>query len=385
MSVSSPSAAAPSPATARRRSRPSATVGKRWRADPCRTAAAAVARRATPSPSPGSAPRMTPFRASALPRAGAGLRAAGAAMSDAAELAAGERERVLAKSALFNPPPATLPDGRRESGRPVAGGAGGGDGGDGREALPRQAALALDLPPGRNGLRPDVHGSPGRCGRGSRSASSWSGRRSPPSRPAPTRRANGCSASATGSRWRRSTSPTARRIAARSASRTQVGCTLSCRFCHTGTQKLVRNLGAAEIVGQFMAARDSYGEWPSPKDDKPRLLSTIVVMGMGEPLYNYENTAKALRIIMDHEGIGLSRRRITLSHQRRGADDGPLRRGAGRQPRRLAARGDGRAAQRDRAAEPQIPDRRAAGRLPPLSRRVATRGGSPSSTSCCAA
>ena len=55
---------------------------------------------------------------------------------------------------------------------------------------------------------------------------------------------------------------------------TQVGCTLSCRFCHTGTQKLVRNLGAAEIVGQFMAARDSYGEWPSPKDDKPRLLST---------------------------------------------------------------------------------------------------------------
>ena len=94
---------------------------------------------------------------------------------------------------------------------------------------------------------------------------------------------------------------------------TQVGCTLSCRFCHTGTQNLVRNLGAAEILGQFMAARDSYGEWPSPSDDKPRLLSTIVVMGMGEPLYNYENTAKALRIIMDHEGIGLSRRRITLS------------------------------------------------------------------------
>ena len=94
---------------------------------------------------------------------------------------------------------------------------------------------------------------------------------------------------------------------------TQIGCTLSCRFCHTGTQKLVRNLGAAEIVGQFMAARDSYGEWPSPKDDQPRLLSTIVVMGMGEPLYNYENTAKALRIIMDGEGIGLSRRRITLS------------------------------------------------------------------------
>jgi 23S rRNA (adenine2503-C2)-methyltransferase len=94
---------------------------------------------------------------------------------------------------------------------------------------------------------------------------------------------------------------------------TQVGCTLSCRFCHTGTQALVRNLGAAEIVGQFIAARDSYGEWPSPKYGTPRHLSNIVVMGMGEPLYNYENVAKALKIVMDHEGIGLSRRRITLS------------------------------------------------------------------------
>jgi len=93
----------------------------------------------------------------------------------------------------------------------------------------------------------------------------------------------------------------------------QVGCTLSCRFCHTGTQALVRNLGAAEIVGQFMAARDSYGEWPSPQGETPRLLSTIVLMGMGEPLYNYENVARAMRIVMDGEGIGLSRRRITLS------------------------------------------------------------------------
>ena len=93
----------------------------------------------------------------------------------------------------------------------------------------------------------------------------------------------------------------------------QVGCTLACRFCHTGTQALVRNLGAAEIVGQFMAARDAYGEWPSPKGDTPRLLSNIVLMGMGEPLYNYENVAAAMRIAMDHEGIGLSRRRITLS------------------------------------------------------------------------
>ena len=93
----------------------------------------------------------------------------------------------------------------------------------------------------------------------------------------------------------------------------QVGCTLSCRFCHTGTQTLVRNLSAAEIVGQFMAARDSYGEWPSPRGETPRLLSTIVLMGMGEPLYNYENVAKAMTIVMDGEGIALSRRRITLS------------------------------------------------------------------------
>ena len=88
----------------------------------------------------------------------------------------------------------------------------------------------------------------------------------------------------------------------------QVGCTLSCRFCHTGTQRLARNLSSAEIVGQFMAARDAYGEWPSPKGETPRLLSTIVLMGMGEPLYNYENVAQAMKIVMDGEGIGLSRR-----------------------------------------------------------------------------
>jgi 23S rRNA (adenine2503-C2)-methyltransferase len=93
----------------------------------------------------------------------------------------------------------------------------------------------------------------------------------------------------------------------------QVGCTLSCSFCHTGTQALVRNLGAAEIVGQFMAVRDAYNEWPSPKGETPRLLSTIVLMGMGEPLFNYENVAKAMTIVMDNEGIALSRRRITLS------------------------------------------------------------------------
>jgi 23S rRNA (adenine2503-C2)-methyltransferase len=91
----------------------------------------------------------------------------------------------------------------------------------------------------------------------------------------------------------------------------QVGCSLTCKFCHTGTQRLVRNLGAREIVSQFMVARDSYGEWPSPSGE--RLLSNIVMMGMGEPLLNFENVAKALRIVMDSEGISISRRRITLS------------------------------------------------------------------------
>ncbi len=93
----------------------------------------------------------------------------------------------------------------------------------------------------------------------------------------------------------------------------QVGCTLACRFCHTGTQPLARNLAAAEIVGQFMALRDAYGEWPSPAGEQPRRLSNIVLMGMGEPLYNYEAVAAAMRIVSDGDGIGLSRRRITLS------------------------------------------------------------------------
>jgi 23S rRNA (adenine2503-C2)-methyltransferase len=91
----------------------------------------------------------------------------------------------------------------------------------------------------------------------------------------------------------------------------QVGCTLTCRFCHTGTQRLVRNLEAGEIVAQVMMARDALGEWPAPPDG--RLLSNIVMMGMGEPLYNYENVAKALKIVMDGEGISISKRRITLS------------------------------------------------------------------------
>jgi 23S rRNA (adenine2503-C2)-methyltransferase len=91
----------------------------------------------------------------------------------------------------------------------------------------------------------------------------------------------------------------------------QVGCTLNCRFCHTGTQPWVKNLSAGEIVAQLLHARDDIGEWPSPKEG--RMISNIVLMGMGEPLYNYDNVAKALRIVMDQEGIGISRRRITLS------------------------------------------------------------------------
>jgi 23S rRNA (adenine2503-C2)-methyltransferase len=93
---------------------------------------------------------------------------------------------------------------------------------------------------------------------------------------------------------------------------TQVGCTLTCRFCHTGTQKLVRNLTASEIVGQFMTARDSYGEWPTP-NETGRLLSNVVVMGMGEPLFNYDATVTALRILTDPDGISLSKRRVTPS------------------------------------------------------------------------
>jgi 23S rRNA (adenine2503-C2)-methyltransferase len=91
----------------------------------------------------------------------------------------------------------------------------------------------------------------------------------------------------------------------------QVGCTLTCSFCHTGTQRLVRNLTPAEIVGQVMLARDALGEWPSPRED--RLVTNIVLMGMGEPLYNFDNVAAALKIVMDPEGLSISRRKITLS------------------------------------------------------------------------
>jgi len=95
----------------------------------------------------------------------------------------------------------------------------------------------------------------------------------------------------------------------------QVGCTLTCSFCHTGTQKLVRNLTSAEIIGQVLVARDELNEWPEQgaKNVEGRLLSNIVLMGMGEPLYNFENVRDAMKIAMDPDGIQLSRRRITLS------------------------------------------------------------------------
>ena len=91
----------------------------------------------------------------------------------------------------------------------------------------------------------------------------------------------------------------------------QVGCTLNCRFCHTGTMRLVRNLTPGEIVGQVMLARDSLGEWPS--GDEGRMLTNIVMMGMGEPLYNFDAVRDALKIVMDGDGLALSKRRITLS------------------------------------------------------------------------
>jgi 23S rRNA (adenine2503-C2)-methyltransferase len=105
----------------------------------------------------------------------------------------------------------------------------------------------------------------------------------------------------------------------------QVGCTLTCRFCHTGTQRMVRNLTAAEIVGQILLVRDALGEWPAPPNGTgpkgaglngtpdDRQLTNIVLMGMGEPLYNFDNVAAAMKIVMDPEGLAISRRKITLS------------------------------------------------------------------------
>jgi 23S rRNA (adenine2503-C2)-methyltransferase len=91
----------------------------------------------------------------------------------------------------------------------------------------------------------------------------------------------------------------------------QIGCTLTCRFCHTGTQRLVRNLSAFEIVGQVMVARDALSDWPSTKEK--RRITNVVMMGMGEPLFNFDNVKKAITIMADGDGLALSKRRITLS------------------------------------------------------------------------
>jgi 23S rRNA (adenine2503-C2)-methyltransferase len=91
----------------------------------------------------------------------------------------------------------------------------------------------------------------------------------------------------------------------------QVGCTLNCRFCHTGTQKLVRNLTSGEIVGQVMVARDALEDWPSTAHN--RKITNVVLMGMGEPLYNYDNVKAAMALVADGDGLALSKRRITLS------------------------------------------------------------------------
>ena len=234
------------------------------------------------------------------------------AHAPAVELSVAERDRILAKSALFDPPAATLPDGRRDLV------------GLSREELTAELAAIGEAPFRTKQLWHWIYHQ------GVRDFS----RMSTIARPLQARLAERFVVGRPDvERDQRSEDDTRKflfrfrdgqtaetvYIPDRDEDRgavclsSQVGCTLSCRFCHTGTQTLVRNLGAAEIVGQFMAARDAYGEWPSPKGETPRLLSTIVLMGMGEPLFNYANVAKAMRIVMDAEGIGLSRRRITLS------------------------------------------------------------------------
>ena len=232
-----------------------------------------------------------------------------AAMPD---LSDAERARILAKSALFNPPPAQLPDGRRDLV------------GLTREELAAELAGIGEKPFRAKQLWHWIYHQ------GATAFSKMSSIARPLQERLAERFVVGRPSVATEQtseddtrkwlfRFRDGQEAETVYIPDRREDRgavcisSQVGCTLSCRFCHTGTQRLVRNLGVAEIVGQFMAARDAYGEWPSPRGDVPRLLSTIVLMGMGEPLYNYENVARAMQIVMDGEGIGLSRRRITLS------------------------------------------------------------------------
>ena len=233
-------------------------------------------------------------------------------MSDMLDLSSVERERVLAKSALFNPPPTQLPDGRR------------GLVGLSREELTAELAAIGERPFRAKQVWHWIYHQ-GVTDFALMSSIARPLQQKLAERFVIERPAVSTVQTSTDEtrkwlfRFRDGQEAETVYIPDRREDRgavcisSQVGCTLSCRFCHTGTQRLVRNLGAPEIVGQFMAARDSYNEWPSPRGDVPRLLSTIVLMGMGEPLYNYENVAKAMRIVMDNEGIGLSRRRITLS------------------------------------------------------------------------
>ena len=228
------------------------------------------------------------------------------------DLTDAERNRILAKSALFNPPPAQLPDGRRDLV------------GLTREELVAELAGIGEKPFRAKQLWHWIYHQ------GATDFSKMSSIARPLQERLAERFVVGRPSVATEQKGADDTRkwlfrfrdgqeaetvyiPDRREDRGAVCISSQVGCTLSCRFCHTGTQTLVRNLGAPEIIGQFMAARDGYGEWPSPRGETPRLLSTVVLMGMGEPLYNYENVARAMRIAMDGEGIGLSRRRITLS------------------------------------------------------------------------
>ncbi len=235
-----------------------------------------------------------------------------APLTDAAKLTESDRDRILAKSALFSPPPIALTDGRRELV------------GLSRDELVQELAAIGEKPFRAKQLWHWIYHQ------GTTDFAAMSSIARPLQEKLAGRFVIGRPGIATEQtstdgtrkwlfRFRDGQEAETVYIPDRQEDRgavcisSQVGCTLSCRFCHTGTQRLVRNLGAAEIVGQFMAARDAYAEWPSPRGETPRLLSTIVLMGMGEPLYNYENVARAMRIVMDGEGIGLSRRRITLS------------------------------------------------------------------------
>ena len=156
--------------------------------------------------------------------------------------------------------------------------------------------------------------------------------------------------------------------AARCAFLRQVGCTLNCRFCHTGTQKLVRNLTPDEIVGQLLVARDALGDWPSTAPD--RKVTNVVMMGMGEPLYNFDNVKAALAIVTDGDGLALSKRRVTLSTAgvvpmiARAGDEI----GSGLAISLHAVRDE--IARRDRADQQEISHRRIDGGLPRLSRRL---------------